>query len=356
MDATLGARLRTQRENKNVTLSAIAEKTKINVALLEGLECDDVSRWPSGIFRRGYIRSYAEAIELDPEPIVREFLDLHPDPGEDIPAAVDADASTGARPPTRIQLLLSQARRLCSTRFVGHPWDATQHSSSTAAVRDPIVQRHASAAGAPSTASEAVRHERVAPNEGAECLGTVQPTTTAPRVRRAATNAVPRADDGAMERKLIVMGRLFTVLGCCREQQEIATVLEEAAGILDAQGVVLWMSDSMRTTLYPVLAAGYAEDVLKEVSPVRRNSGTAVASAFRAGQVRVVRSAGEATGALVAPLLTPGGCVGVLACEFADGVESRASVRALVTILSAQLSTVVRATPARSRGQRVSGA
>ena len=48
--------------------------------LLEGLEHDDVSRWPSGIFRKSFIRAYAEAIGLDPEPIVREFLERHPDP------------------------------------------------------------------------------------------------------------------------------------------------------------------------------------------------------------------------------------------------------------------------------------
>jgi cytoskeletal protein RodZ len=80
MDLTFGARLRSQRESQHVALAAIAEETKINLALLEGLERDDLSRWPGGLFRRAYLRTYAQRIGLDPEQVVREFAELHPDP------------------------------------------------------------------------------------------------------------------------------------------------------------------------------------------------------------------------------------------------------------------------------------
>ena len=79
---TLGSRLRYERERRQIALKSIAESTKIAVPLLEGLERDDVSRWPSGIFRKSFIRSYAEAIGLEPEPIVREFVERYPDPLE----------------------------------------------------------------------------------------------------------------------------------------------------------------------------------------------------------------------------------------------------------------------------------
>ena len=59
---SFGSRLRYERERRQIALKSIAESTKISVALLEGLERDDVSRWPSGIFRKSFIRSYAEAI------------------------------------------------------------------------------------------------------------------------------------------------------------------------------------------------------------------------------------------------------------------------------------------------------
>lgn len=79
---SLGSRLRYERERRQIALKSIAESTKIGVPLLEGLERDDVSRWPSGIFRKSFIKSYAEAIGLDPEPIVREFVERYPDPLE----------------------------------------------------------------------------------------------------------------------------------------------------------------------------------------------------------------------------------------------------------------------------------
>jgi cytoskeletal protein RodZ len=77
---SFGARLRYERERRQIALKSIADGTKISVTLLEALERDDVSRWPSGIFRKSFIRSYAEAIGLDPDTVVREFVELYPDP------------------------------------------------------------------------------------------------------------------------------------------------------------------------------------------------------------------------------------------------------------------------------------
>ncbi len=82
MPDSFGARLRQRREERQIDLIAISEQSKIKLALLEGLERDDVSHWPSGIFRRAYIRAYAQAIGLDADAILREFLEAHPDPGD----------------------------------------------------------------------------------------------------------------------------------------------------------------------------------------------------------------------------------------------------------------------------------
>ena len=87
MTGGFGARLRKRRETQNIDLAAIADQTKIKRSLLEALERDDLSHWPCGIFRRAWFRSYAQAIGLDPDSSVREFLEAHPDP-EEIAAAV----------------------------------------------------------------------------------------------------------------------------------------------------------------------------------------------------------------------------------------------------------------------------
>ncbi len=106
---TFGPRLRQERERRQISLESIAANTKISRSLLEALERDDVSRWPTGIFRRSFVRSYAQAIGLDPEEVVREFLERFPDPAAappptPVPAAVPALSHQTS--PDRVELVL----------------------------------------------------------------------------------------------------------------------------------------------------------------------------------------------------------------------------------------------------------
>ena len=82
-DESFGAGLRRERERRQIALSSIAANTKIGLGLLQALERDDLSRWPSGIFRRAFIRAYAEAAGLDPVAITQEFLERFPDETDD---------------------------------------------------------------------------------------------------------------------------------------------------------------------------------------------------------------------------------------------------------------------------------
>lgn len=79
---SFGARLRRARERRGLTVQAIAESTKIKASLLSALERNDVSHWPAGIFRRAFVREYAAAVGLPPEPLVAEFVLLFPEPGD----------------------------------------------------------------------------------------------------------------------------------------------------------------------------------------------------------------------------------------------------------------------------------
>ena len=71
-----GAKLRQARERKGISLRQIASATKIPVATLDALERNDVSRLPGGIFTRGFVRSYAAEIGLDPQETIEEFSRL----------------------------------------------------------------------------------------------------------------------------------------------------------------------------------------------------------------------------------------------------------------------------------------
>jgi transcriptional regulator with XRE-family HTH domain len=106
-----GARMRRERERRHISLSSIASATNIRATLFEQLERGDVSRWPSGIFRRAFMRAYASAIGLDPEATVREFLEAHPDPALPLETAAGVATAHSPRPragrPADIRLFLA---------------------------------------------------------------------------------------------------------------------------------------------------------------------------------------------------------------------------------------------------------
>jgi transcriptional regulator with XRE-family HTH domain len=75
---TFGPRLRAERERRGISIETIASVTKVGGDLWEGLERNDFSRWPSGIFARAFVRDYARAIGLDADEVVDEFCRLFP--------------------------------------------------------------------------------------------------------------------------------------------------------------------------------------------------------------------------------------------------------------------------------------
>jgi transcriptional regulator with XRE-family HTH domain len=106
-----GSRLRLERERRRITLDSIAANTKISVRLLIDLERDNVSRWPTGIFGRSFIKAYAQAIGLDPDEVAREFLERFP--GHDTSGRSQEDCPTTEPGPsaatTQVRLTLVRA-------------------------------------------------------------------------------------------------------------------------------------------------------------------------------------------------------------------------------------------------------
>jgi transcriptional regulator with XRE-family HTH domain len=75
---TFGPRLRSERERRGISLDTIAVVTNVSIELWQGLERNDFSRWPTGIFARAFIRDYAKALGLDADEVVDEFCRLFP--------------------------------------------------------------------------------------------------------------------------------------------------------------------------------------------------------------------------------------------------------------------------------------
>jgi hypothetical protein len=75
---TFGPRLRRERERRGIALDTLAARTNVSIELWIGLETNDFSRWPRGLFARAFIRDYAKVIGLDPEEVVDDFCRLYP--------------------------------------------------------------------------------------------------------------------------------------------------------------------------------------------------------------------------------------------------------------------------------------
>jgi transcriptional regulator with XRE-family HTH domain len=79
---TFGPVLRAARERQGLTLKQLARETKLSSELWEGLEDNDLSRWPKRVFARSYVRDYALRVGLDADEVVNEFCRLFPEWGD----------------------------------------------------------------------------------------------------------------------------------------------------------------------------------------------------------------------------------------------------------------------------------
>jgi transcriptional regulator with XRE-family HTH domain len=295
MAESLGTRLRQRREEQNIALAKIAEKTKIKQSLLEALERDDISHWPTGIFRRAFIRAYALAIGLDPDVVVREFFEVFPEPVEVVTTAglsAATDAARGTTAPTRFRSLFGSLLRR------GAPPDESREEVAVPPPPEPSLL------DLPKTIVE---------DEAQPVVECVEPDFTA-------------------------VAQVCTEFARVNNPADVRPLLRKAALILNATGVVVWVWDAVAMELRPTLAAGYSDSMLAHLPNVRPDADNATALAYRSGQACAID--GVERSALVVPLLTPNGCAGVLAFELHGNTLTK-SVRAAAAIVAAQLSQLL---------------
>ena len=395
MPESFGARLRQQREARQIDLVAISEQTKIKFALLEALENDDVSHWPSGIFRRAYIRAYAQFIGLDPDALLREFLEVHPDPGDAIVAsaagaAAAEEAYAKHAPAMRFRSIVDSAlgsltrfrrpnvdeRRPADGAAEGHP----PAEARAAHVEDDRTWSRLAGAGPEGGVGldaetgpelEVAGETRIErPVEAVECgsLPDVEPVVEPPvevaeveipkevEVPKAevlpqpelppvpalvANTEVSQAAQLEHDRVLETVARLCTEFGRVVERGAVRDLLQESADALGAAGLIVWLADEAGETLRPGLVQGYSEKILAQLPAVTRDADNATATAFRTARWCQVAPTAHTSGALVVPLLVPDGCAGVLAIELQQGVRMSRSLRAVAVLVAAALTQLL---------------
>lgn len=101
----LGETLKNARVQRGLTPSDVAENTHLMVQVVEDLEREDFRRIAAPIYGRGFIKLYAELLELDAEPLIRDFMELYA--GARAPAVrtkkveMQAESASEAAPVTR---------------------------------------------------------------------------------------------------------------------------------------------------------------------------------------------------------------------------------------------------------------
>ena len=76
MSLTLGEKLRQAREERGVSISEVAEQTRISALYLECIENDDYRTLPGGIFNKGFVKSFAKVVGIDEQEALHDYTQL----------------------------------------------------------------------------------------------------------------------------------------------------------------------------------------------------------------------------------------------------------------------------------------
>jgi hypothetical protein len=151
----------------------------------------------------------------------------------------------------------------------------------------------------------------------------------------------PTGEHEAMRTSLSEAASVCTDLASLSDSNQIVAALERAARVLDASGVVIWMASEDRSELFPAVSAGYDERLLARIGSVSVNAANLTARSFRETTSHTSQRVGQSAAALVTPLMTPQGVVGVLSAEVRDVSDVSSERLALATIFAAQLAMLL---------------
>lgn len=167
-------------------------------------------------------------------------------------------------------------------------------------------------------------------------LASGPPPPPAPAVRiptpasiPASSVSLPEAADLCVDLARVIDGR------------DIPDLLERTARLLEAKGLIIWVSDREGQTLQPSLTHGYSEKMLTRLGALDVAAENATSLSFRSMRPQSVNGGTPgAAGAIAVPLVTAAGCTGVLTAEVKDSTPG-ADVIALAKIFAAQFATLI---------------
>lgn len=161
----------------------------------------------------------------------------------------------------------------------------------------------------------------------------------------------PAPDDSAID--LSKAAELCTAISRVATAEEVSRLLARAASILDASGIILWVS--VGEHLVAIGSHGYEPSLITRVSPIPLAARNPTTAAWHSGETATLVGNAESNGAIVAPIWGPLGRIGVLAAELREGREREPRAKALMTLLAAQFSTAIAPSVDERAGPAIAG-
>jgi hypothetical protein len=185
-------------------------------------------------------------------------------------------------------------------------------------------------------------------------LGDLDEFRPAPRpaARAQALSAATPTPAPAKPKAAVNIGSVATLcndLARVGDPRGMPALLERAATVLDATGVIVWVADPDGRELAPILVHGYPPKLATRLGTIVRDASNLTASAYRTGLIQTVKADTISSGAIAVPLVASSGCVGVMAAEVKNGGEQQEDLLAAATIVAAQLATLVGPPSARAK-------
>jgi len=188
-----GASFRKARERLGVSLDQIAIETRISTRFLLAIENEDFRRLPGGIFNRGFIRTYAERVGLNPEEAVAEYERLVRTTEPDVLVG-----STPTPPPSSARGLYAASVVILVLLIAAYYFFNRATTATSVAVNRPAVDATPPqpAPVPPPPAVEAPAAEKTEPAASTPASNPTESAPTAPSTPQS-TNQGARAQDAA---------------------------------------------------------------------------------------------------------------------------------------------------------------
>lgn len=123
---SLGSHFKRKREEEGYTIDEVADATNIASRHIEAIEEHDFSQFPADVYAKGFIRSYANFLDLDAQSLVMEYsLNFEDDDADDS----ERSSSRKFIYWTTIALIAVAGFFLVLLRFAWHPTNTSSRQS-----------------------------------------------------------------------------------------------------------------------------------------------------------------------------------------------------------------------------------